>query len=146
LDVDEAELAGTDSELNRKIEKLVNELDEFMNDDFNTAKVLANLFDLVPTINSLKDKHIAISSLSKETFALLKKQFNLYLTEILGLELSRSTDNGLLDGVVDLLIQIRKEARAKKDFATSDKIRNELLSLGVQLKDEKDGNVSWSVA
>lgn len=146
LDVDEAQLVGTEAELNARIEKLMNELDEFMNDDFNTAKVLANLFDLVPIINSLKDKHISINALSKETFTLLKKQFNLYLTDILGLKLSRSTDNGLLEGVVDLLIQIRREARAKKDFATSDKIRNELLSLGVQLKDEKDGNVSWSVS
>ena len=145
LDINENDLAGADTALNEKIQQLVRELDEFMNDDFNTAKVLANLFDLVPVINSLKDKHIAANALSEETFNLLRKQFRLYFTDILGLKPVHATDNGLLDGVVDLLIQIRKEARMKKDFATSDKIRNELLTLGVQLKDEKDGNVSWTI-
>ncbi|MGB8194051.1 MAG: cysteine--tRNA ligase [Chitinophagaceae bacterium] len=136
---------GTNAELNEKIQKLVSELDDFMNDDFNTAKVLANLFDLVPIINSLKDKHISINELSSNSFDLLTKQFSLYLHEILGLKPYRAAENGLLEGVIDLMIQIRKEARVKKDFATSDKIRNELLALGVQLKDEKDGNVSWTI-
>ncbi|HEX6180100.1 MAG TPA: cysteine--tRNA ligase, partial [Chitinophagaceae bacterium] len=145
LDINENDLAGADTALNEKIQQLVRELDEFMNDDFNTAKALANLFDLVPVINSLKDKHIAANALSEETFNLLRKQFRLYFTDILGLKPVHATGNGLLDGVVDLLIQIRKEARMKKDFATSDKIRNELLTLGVQLKDEKDGNVSWTI-
>ena len=145
LDINESDLAGTDTALNEKIQQLVRDLDEFMNDDFNTAKVLANLFDLVPVINSLKDKHIAANALSAETFNALRTQFRLYFNDILGLKPAHATDNGLLDGVVDLLIQIRKEARMKKDFATSDKIRNELLTLGVQLKDEKDGNVSWTI-
>jgi len=145
LDIHESELAGTDQALNEKTQQLIRELDEFMNDDFNTAKVLANLFDLVPVINSIKDKHIPASALSAETFALLRRQFRLYLHDILGLQPGRSNENGLLEGVVELLIQIRKEARMKKDFATSDKIRNELLALGVQLKDEKDGKISWTI-
>ena len=120
-------------------------MDEFMNDDFNTAKVLANLFDLVPVINSIKDKHLSISALSAYTYKLLHQQFKVYLIDILGLNPVVASNNGLLQGVVELLVQIRKEARQKKDFATSDKIRNELLSLGVQLKDEKDGNISWTI-
>jgi cysteinyl-tRNA synthetase len=59
--------------------------------------------------------------------------------------MNASADNSKLDGVMQLLINIRKEARAKKDFQTSDKIRNELAALGVQLKDEKDGSVSWNM-
>lgn len=145
LDINENEFAGTDQSLNERIQQQIRELDEFMNDDFNTAKVLANLFELAPVINSIKDKHISASALSADTFNLLRKQFRLYLYDILGLQPGHTGENGLLEGVVQLLIQIRKEARAKKDFATSDKIRNELLTLGVQLKDEKDGNVSWTV-
>ena len=53
--------------------------------------------------------------------------------------------DGKLDGVLQLIIDIRKEARNKKDFMTSDKIRNTLQSLGISLKDEKDGSVSWSL-
>jgi cysteinyl-tRNA synthetase len=145
LTVDESQLTGSDTALNEKIQKLVAELDEFMNDDFNTAKVLANLFDLVPVINSIKDKHLNISALSVDSFRLLRQQFKVYLIDILGLNPVVASNNGLLQGVVELLIQIRKEARQKKDFSTSDKIRNELLALGVQLKDEKDGNISWTI-
>ncbi len=50
-----------------------------------------------------------------------------------------------LSGVMELLIDIRKEAKAKKDFATSDKIRNQLTAIGINLKDEKGGDMSWSV-
>jgi cysteinyl-tRNA synthetase len=145
LPVDESQLLGRDAALNEKVQKLIKELDEFMNDDFNTAKVLANLFDLVPVINSLKDKHLSINDLSAETYHLLKKQFTVYLYDILGLKPSEANNNGILQGVIELLIQVRREARQKKDFATSDKIRNELLALGVQLKDEKDGNISWTI-
>ncbi|HYC30249.1 MAG TPA: DALR domain-containing protein, partial [Chitinophagaceae bacterium] len=145
LAVDESQMAGKDAALNEKVQKLIQELDDFMNDDFNTAKVLANLFDLVPVINSLKDKHLNVSDLSTETFNLLKTQFKVYLTDILGLKQGSASNNGLLQGVIELLIQVRREARQKKDFATSDKIRNELLGLGVQLKDEKDGNISWTI-
>jgi cysteinyl-tRNA synthetase len=56
-----------------------------------------------------------------------------------------AADNSKLDGVVQLLIRIRKESRAKKDYVTSDKIRNELQTLGIQLKDEKDGNISYTI-
>jgi cysteinyl-tRNA synthetase len=54
-------------------------------------------------------------------------------------------DNEKLKGVMDLLIDIRKEAKGKKDFATSDKIRNQLTKLGISLKDEKDGGMSWNI-
>src|SRR5687767_7308439 len=134
-----------DADLETRSSKLIAELDEFMNDDFNTAKVMANLFELVPVINSMKDKTIPVSALSGETFALLQKQFKIYLENILGLKSIFEIDNTKLQGVIDLLIDIRKEARNKKDFTTSDKIRNQLQRLGILLKDEKDGEVSWSV-
>jgi cysteinyl-tRNA synthetase len=138
--------AATDKELDDKVNKMLGEFADFMNDDFNTAKVLANMFELVPVINGIKDKHIATNAISSDTLQLLQSQFKTYLEEIFGLQaLSISADDKKLDGVMQVLINLRKEAKAKKDYQTSDRIRNELLALGVQLKDEKDGNVSWSI-
>jgi cysteinyl-tRNA synthetase len=137
---------GANSELNKKVDTLIYEMSDFMNDDFNTAKVLANLFDLVPVINSIKDKHISISDFSKETFELLEKNFKLFTEDILGLKSEIGGNMDILDGTVKLLIEIRKEAKSKKDYATSDKIRLQLKEMGIQLKDEKDGTVSWSLS
>ena len=132
---------GKDAELDTKVKKLIEEFDEFMNDDFNTAKVLANMFELVPVINSMKDNTIAVSALSKETFELLQKQMKIFVEDILGLKSVSDADNEKLKGVMDLLIDIRKEAKNKKDFATSDKIRDELAKVGIRIKDEKEGAV-----
>ena len=121
------------------------EFDEFLNDDFNTAKVLANMFELVPVINGIKDKHLPANALSASTIESLQQKMKLYVEDILGLKMETAADNSKLDGVVQLLIRIRKESRAKKDYVTSDKIRNELQTLGIQLKDEKDGNISYTI-
>lgn len=137
--------SGIDSGLELKVQKLLGELDEFMNDDFSTAKVMANLFELVPVINSMKDKTIPVSALSKETFELLQSKFKIWLEDILGLKSVNEAENARLQGVMQLLIDIRKEAKNKKDFATSDKIRNQLAQLGISLKDEKDGEMNWSI-
>jgi cysteinyl-tRNA synthetase len=133
-----------DQELDNKVKKLVEEFEEFMSDDFGTAKVMANMFELVPVINSMKDKTIPVSALSAETFALLQTQFKLYIEDILGLKSINEADNGKLKEVMQLLIDIRKEAKGKKDFTTSDKIRNQLAQMGILLKDEKDGGMSYS--
>jgi cysteinyl-tRNA synthetase len=132
-----------DVELNEKIVRLVNEFDDFMDDDFSTAKILANMFELASTINSFKDKLIDINLISAETLSLLQKGFKTYLEDIFGLRNSSPTSDSL-EGVMHLLIDIRREAKSKKDYATSDKIRNQLARLGIELKDDKDGNVSWS--
>lgn len=135
-----------DQVLDAKVQKLVNEFEEFMNDDMNTAKVLANMFELVSVINSIKDKHIPATALAATTVDLLKQQLTLYVENIFGLKNERASDDGKLDGVLQLLIEIRKEAKNRKDFVTSDKIRNELTALGVQLKDEKDGGMSYTIS
>jgi cysteinyl-tRNA synthetase len=138
--------AAIDISLDEKVNKLIQEFDEFMNDDLNTAKVIASMFELVPVINSIKDKHIASNALSAATIALLKKQMNAFIVDIFGLQNSKADNNNKLEGVIQLLINIRKEAKSRKDFVTSDKIRNELAALGIQLKDEKDGGMSYSIA
>ncbi len=141
----DANANATDKALDEKITGQIREFDEFMNDDLNTAKVLANMFELSSVINSIKDKHIAINAISGATLQLLQQQMKVYVEDIFGLTGERTANDGKLDGVLQLLIDIRKEAKQRKDFVTSDKIRNELAALGVQLKDEKDGGVSYTI-
>jgi cysteinyl-tRNA synthetase len=136
---------AADKILDEKVIRLVHEFDEFMNDDFNSAKVLANMFELVPVINSIKNGQLNSNCLSRETYTLLKGYFKNYLEDIFGLKEEIVADNQKLDGVLELLIDIRKEAKTKKDYNTSDKIRNQLLHMGISLKDDKDGGVSYSL-
>jgi cysteinyl-tRNA synthetase len=136
--------AAADPALDDKVRNHLRSLDDFMNDDFNTAKVLATLFDLAPVINSLKSGHIPQNALSPSTISLTKKYFTDYLENILGLKGEFADEDHKLTGVVELLIEIRRDARTRKDYATSDKIRNQLQQLGIVLKDEKDGGVSYS--
>lgn len=96
-------------------------------------------------INSLRDGIIAKDALSTETMNKMNRLFKEYLEDIMGLSNPSETNNNKLSGVMELLIDIRREARSRKDYATSDKIRNELAQLGILLKDEKDGSVSWGV-
>lgn len=115
-----------------------------LNDDFNTPILISDLFEAVKYINQLKDGKATILP---ETLVELKKYMHAFVFEILGLEQQSGTsdDGNALSGVVELLISLRNEARANKDFATSDKIRDELLALGIQLKDGKEGT-SFSVS
>ncbi|MCX8018884.1 MAG: cysteine--tRNA ligase [Chitinophagaceae bacterium] len=140
----EGESQNRNQELENFVHTKVKELDEFMNDDFNTAKVLANLFQLTPVINSFKDKSVALNEISPEIFHLLQKKMKTYMEDILGLQKVREADMEIFEKVMHLLIDIRKDARKRKDYVTGDKIRNQLAELGIVLKDEKDGNISWS--
>ena len=92
----------------------------------------------------MKDKTIPVTALSAATFERLLTRFRLYINDILGLKSVTEADNDRLQGVMQLLIDIRKEAKSRKDFVTSDKIRNQLTALGILLKDEKDGNTSYT--
>lgn len=132
-----------DPELDTKVNKLIAEFDEFMNDDFNTAKVLGSMFELVPVINSIKDGLIKADAISATTLQLLQQKFRDYIENVFGLK-NTSASNDTLNGVMELLIDIRKDAKTKRDFATSDKIRNQLASIGINIKDEKGGEMSWS--
>jgi len=134
-----------DKELNEKVNTLLAEFDEFMNDDFNTAKVLASMFELVPVINGIKDKHIAVGALSVDTITTLQSKMKTYLEDVFGLKDEQESKDGKLDSVLQLLIGMRKDARSRRDYVTSDKIRNELAGIGIQIKDEKDGNMSYVV-
>jgi len=134
-----------DKNLDAQVTTWCNECGDFMNDDFNTAKVIANLFELTPVINSIKGGQIKDDALSAETFQLLLNTFKTYLVDIFGMVPLQAEQSNKLDKVLSLLIEIRKDARTRKDFATSDQIRNKLAEAGVLLKDEKDGSVSYTI-
>lgn len=134
-----------DKELDAKVVNWCNECEGFMNDDLNTAKVIANLFELAPVINGIKGGQIKQGALSAETMRLLRKTFKEYLEDILGMQPLQAEQNDKLEKVLSLLIEIRKDARARKDWATSDQIRDRLATAGVILKDEKDGGISYTI-
>ena len=109
-----------------------------MNDDFNTPILIAHLFEGVRFINILKDNS---ASLNAEDIKLLKTTMDSFVFDVLGLQDDKTTgnQNDKLEGVVNMLIQMRNEARANKDFALSDQIRDQLGAIGIQLKDGKEG-------
>ncbi len=109
-----------------------------MNDDFNTPTLISHLFDAVKHINLIKEGKEIIT---QEDHILLKQTMNDFVFDVLGLEHKNGsdTDSDKLSDVVNLLIQLRNEARSNKDFATSDKIRDQLAGMGILLKDGKEG-------
>lgn len=136
-----------DKEMETRVTGWCNECADFMNDDINTAKVIANLFELAPIINGIKGGQIHATALSAEAYSLLKTTFKTYLEDIMGMQpMQVQEGSGKMDQVLQLLIEIRKDAKKRKDFATSDQIRNKLAESGIMLKDEKDGSVSYTIS
>ncbi|OSY87714.1 cysteine--tRNA ligase [Tenacibaculum holothuriorum] len=108
-----------------------------MNDDFNTPILISHLFEAVKFINLLRDKKAKVS---EEDLKDLQETLNAFVFEVLGLlDEEKQQGSDKVDGVVELLIKLRKEARDNKDWALSDQIRDELLALGIQLKDGREG-------
>ena len=131
--------------LDEQVTSWCNECYDFMNDDFNTAKVIANLFELAPVINGIKGGQVAADAISADTFALLRSTFKTLLEDILGMQAMQVQRSNKLDSALAVLIDIRKDAKKRKDFATSDEIRNRLMAAGILLKDEKDGSMSYTI-
>lgn len=109
-----------------------------MNDDFNTPILIAHLFEGVRYINLVKDNS---ETLTAQDLKVMEQTLHSFVFDVLGLtHVSKNTNQSeRLEGVVHLLINLREEARANKNFALSDQIRDQLLALGIQLKDGKDG-------
>ncbi len=112
-------------------------------DDLNTPIVIAHLFDAAKTINTITDGKATISEADLNE---LRSVFSLFAEELLGLRLLQSEGNNdtAYRGAIDLLLNIRMQAKQNKDWATSDRIRNELTALGFNIKDTKDG-FEWSL-
>ena len=111
-----------------------------VNDDMNTAIVIANLFEAVRIINSV---YAGSETISEKDLAELKKLFKEFTVDILGLKNEEVAGGTEIKDLMSLLVNIRDEAKKKKDFPTSDKIRDELNSIGFKIKDEKDGT-TWT--
>ncbi|MGY3792722.1 cysteine--tRNA ligase [uncultured Aquimarina sp.] len=121
------------------VQNWIKECYDAMNDDFNSPILIAKLFEAVKFINSVKEEKATIS---KEDYENLRTKINDFVFDVLGLVNINEASSDISDklsSTVELLINLRAEARANKDFATSDKIRDELLAMGIQLKDGREG-------
>ena len=117
---------------------------EAMNDDLNTPIVISHLFDAAKQINSIASGTLTIDA---DGLAELKDTFHTFMFDVLGLKEQRDGDDKSLkafSGAVDMLLDIRGQAKAEKNWALSDRIRNELTQLGFTIKDTKDG-VEWKL-
>ena len=115
-----------------------------MDDDFNTPILIAQLFDAVRIINSVKDGKEKINQNDLDD---LKTIYNSFVFDVLGLKADESnsaSESELTADLIDMILNLRLEAKKNKDFATSDKIRDELTQKGVKIKDTKDG-FEWEI-
>jgi cysteinyl-tRNA synthetase len=132
-------------ELNEELKGTVRQLHVEMSDDFNTAKTLAVLFEMSARINDFKSGNIPLASVDAEVFSEFKNAYIAFMEDVLGLKEESVQNDQLLQGVIQVLIDLRKKARLDRNFALSDKIRDDLKKIGVQLKDGKDGEITFSV-
>ena len=141
--LDQITISGSiNNEEEANVNKLLLATYDAMNNDFNSAQAIAELNEaasLINTWNSLQNKK---ANIQEHTLLRLKTLLQHFLFDIFGLLEESENNNEKLNGVMELVIDIRKDARGKKDFATSDKIRDALQGVGIQLKDSKDGT-SW---
>ncbi len=131
-----------DSEIIAPLEAFLNN----MSDDFNTPKAIANLFDLVTKINSFKEGHLDIQEVGQTTLRRLKMEFTDFIHNILGLnaELESGASDKTINGVMQLVLELRQLARENKDWTMADKIRDSLTELNITVKDGKDGT-NWTI-
>ena len=112
-----------------------------MNDDFNSPKLIAYLYEAIKFINTVKQGKAQID---KETKQELTSKLNVFIFDLLGLKIpqqnSNQEDNEKLKGTITLLLELRNKARQNKDFATADQIRSSLLTLGVEINDNQENS------
>ncbi|HOU30551.1 MAG TPA: cysteine--tRNA ligase, partial [Bacteroidales bacterium] len=127
---------STDSTVN--VDEIKAKCYEALDDDLNSPVLLAQLFEAVKLINSARE---GTEKMTASDIAKMKELFSVFVKDILGL-IDESAGRGnekIVSGLMKLILDIRHEARQKKDFATSDKIREELSRLGITVRDLKDG-------
>jgi len=137
---------SSEDPLNEEINEVIRGAFADMDDDFNTPKAMSKLFELVPKINSFIDKKIDVNTISSETLENLKFVFSTFIDDIFGLknDLESNANDGLTDGLMDLILTIRQDARSNKDWGTSDKIRDKMNELNIVVKDSKEGT-TWTL-
>lgn len=125
------------------ISKIENNCYNAMNDDFNTAKLIAELFELSTIINKIETEELHAT---QDNLAKINELIQGFFVLVLGIDYSNSAESNsqAMDHLMDLIIEIRKYSRLKKDFATSDKIRDYLNQAGIEIRDGKDGT-TWKI-
>lgn len=131
--------------LDKEILALIDEAKNDMLDDFNTPKALSRYFELCNKINALNDGKLQLSDVRKETLDKLRSEFKTFIHDILGLTDMRDSESlETVEGLMELIIELRQEARTEKNWGVSDKIRDSLDALDILIKDTKEGT-SWSI-
>ncbi len=137
-----------DAALNEKIEKNINGLYENLDDDFNSPRALANLFEMVTVINAIANDRTDAENLRPEVLEKMKETFESVIFEVFGLTDETAGGDGqsddLADGLMELILDLRQRAREEKNWGMADTIRDTLKELGVEVKDSKDGS-TWTV-
>jgi cysteinyl-tRNA synthetase len=124
------------------VTEIKNKVEASMNDDFNTPIVISHLFEVVKTINSVAEGRIKINEAEKNKLSQFLKRF---VFEVLGLKMVEESGNSdLMDGLMNIVLDVRSRARANKDWGTSDAIRDQLAAMNIVVKDSKDG-ATWQV-
>jgi len=137
-DLDQLSTSETSSE---DVDKLIASFYAAMNDDFNTPILVANLFEAATYINKVKDKK---SEISKADLKKLSAAMQAFTFEVMGLDMIDSGGGNQLDAAMDIVLELRKNAREQKDWGTSDLIRDKLKEAGITVKDSAEGS-SWTV-
>ena len=134
---------GCDAETEAFVKGLRQRCYDAMNDDFATPQVISYLFEACSHINKLLDHKATISAACLDK---LKATMRLFAFDLLGLREEKGGSDGAREEafgkVVDMVLDLRAKAKAAKDWATSDRIRDELAAAGFEVKDTKDG-VTW---
>lgn len=140
---DSKSIKSHQGEVSSEIKTLEQNIYEALCDDMNTPVAIANLFEAVRVVNSVKDGSTTITDKDREV---LNNLFQNIACEVLGLapEENRGEGDGVLKGVMEMLLELRQEAKKEKNFTKSDSIRNKLTELGVVIKDTKEGT-EWSL-
>jgi cysteinyl-tRNA synthetase len=140
-----SEGGSKESDLDKQIQQSMKLAFADMDDDFNSPKALSRLFELVNKINALKGGQLPLSDVRAVTLEQLQEFFRDFIFKILGLREESAGGEGsgeLVDGLMDIILDIRLEARQQKDWSTSDKIRDALKELNIIVKDSKEGS-TW---
>lgn len=134
-----------ETELDKELLNLVEDVYSHMDDDFNTPRAIASMFEIVTKINSLKAGQLSLNEVTSTTIDKVKQALNDMFTDVLGLK--DDTDAGagnVVNGLMDLIIELRQEARESKNWGVSDKIRDTLKELEISVKDGKEGT-TWNM-
>jgi cysteinyl-tRNA synthetase len=135
---------GSESDTDRAILALIDDAYKGMDDDFNTAIALASLNEIGGYVNKLVNKQLAEGDIAPWVLERMKTAFTNFIYDIFGLQdESAGAADGTVEGLMRLVLDIRANAREQKDWTTSDKIRDALTEVGIQVKDGKEG-VSWN--